>query len=204
MVAAWSTASFNIDVCHFQVVSTIPTCRSCGSCLYSWRSSVSSFIRNSLGHLPNRKRGMLQLYKWTCYKYISPGNFFVGVSRLVLRTLTLFQTQKCNLPHPFSDLASKVRTHFQTWRWSQNATYSHVYKDKSCHFLPRLACQQKDFLKIKFQICILLFLLHSFWSTFIQYCSPLENLTWFHTKMGKIYTRFQTKTAQKHLPIWLT
>ena len=43
-------------------------------------------------------------------------------------------------------------------------------------FLPRLACQQKDFLKIHFKFAYnLLFLLHSFWSAFIQYCSPLEN-----------------------------
>ena len=77
---------------------------------------------------------MLQLYKWTCYMYISPGIFFVGVSRLVLQTLTLYQTQKCNLPHPFSDLASKIRTRFPTWRWQnlytfsdQNGTKTHTY-----------------------------------------------------------------------------
>ena len=92
---------------------------------------------------------MLQLYKWTCYMYISPGNFFVGVSRLVLQTLTLFQTK--NLPQQTLEARSANGSHFQTWRWSQNTTYSHVYKDKSCHFLPRLACQQKDFLKIHFK-----------------------------------------------------
>ena len=75
---------------------------------------------------------MLQLYKWTCYMYISPGNFFVGVSRLVLRTLTLFQTK--NLPQRTLEARSANGSHFQTWRWSQNTTYSHVYKDKSCHF----------------------------------------------------------------------
>ena len=69
----------------------------------------------------------------------SPGNFFVGVCCLVLQTLFLFQTKKCKLPHPFSDL-EVVTKH-----------YSHVHKDKSCHFLPRLACQQKDFLKIHFK-----------------------------------------------------
>ena len=40
-------------------------------------------------------------------------------------------------------------------------------------------------------------------------CSSLENNTQFQTKMGKAYTRFQTKKAQKpyplrqHIPIWL-
>ena len=64
----------------------------------------------------------------------SPGNIFVGVCCLVLQTLTLFQTKKCILPHPFSDLASKIRTHFQTWRWQnvytfsdQNGTETHTY-----------------------------------------------------------------------------
>ena len=36
---------------------------------------------------------------------------------------TLFQTKRCHFPHPFSDLASKIHTRFQTWRWLQKATY---------------------------------------------------------------------------------
>ena len=46
-------------------------------------------------------------------------------------------------------------------------------------------------------------------NTFIHSCSLLETQTLFQTKMGKFYTRFQTKTAQKpdplgkHIPIWL-
>ena len=45
-------------------------------------------------------------------------------------------------------------------------------------------------------------------NTFIRCCSSLENHTRFQKKMGKVYTRFQTKTAQKpypmgrHIPIW--
>ena len=104
----------------------------------------------------------------------SPGNIFVGMCCLVLQTLTLFQTK--NLPQRTLEARSANGSHFQTWRWPQNTTYSHVYKDKSCHFLPRLACQQKDFLKIHFKFAYnLLFLLYSFWSAFIHYCSPLEN-----------------------------
>ena len=64
----------------------------------------------------------------------SSGKFFVWVCCLVLQTLTLFQTKKCILPHPFSDLASKIRTPFQTWRWQnlytfsdQNGTKTHTY-----------------------------------------------------------------------------
>ena len=47
--------------------------------------------------------------------------------------LTVFQTLKCHFFHPFSVLASKIHTRFQTWRWSQNAAL-HVYiKQKICH-----------------------------------------------------------------------
>ena len=35
--------------------------------------------------------------------------------RLVLQMLTLLHTKKCHFPHPFSDLVSKIHTHFQTW-----------------------------------------------------------------------------------------
>ena len=44
---------------------------------------------------------------------------------------------------------------------------------------------------------------------FINSRNSLGNHTRFQTKMGKFYTRFQTKTAQKpyplgqHIPIWL-
>ena len=62
-----------------------------------------------------------------------------------------------------------------------------------------------------FRIRIFLFLSYSFGietiNTFIHSRSSLENHTRFQTKMGKVYTRFQTKTAKKtypmgwHLPI---
>ena len=38
-------------------------------------------------------------------------------------------------------------------------------------------------------------------NTFIHSRSSLENHTWFQTKMGKVYTRFQTKMAQKPYPM---
>ena len=50
-----------------------------------------------------------------------------------------------------------------------------------------------------------LFLSYSFGietiNTFIHSRSSLENHTRFQTKMGKVYTRFQTNTAQKPHPI---
>ena len=47
--------------------------------------------------------------------------FLVGVCRLVLQILTLFQTAKnCNFPHPFSDPTSKIHTRFQTCPLGRN------------------------------------------------------------------------------------
>ena len=60
-------------------------------------------------------------------------DFLVGVYSPVLEIMTLFLTEKCHFPHPFSDLASKILTLFQIWRWSQNAPL-HVYiKQRICH-----------------------------------------------------------------------
>ena len=65
-----------------------------------------------------------------------------------------------------------------------------------------------------FRIRIFLFPSHSFGietiTTFIRSRSSLENHTRFQTKMGEVYTCFQTKKAQKpyplerHILIWLT
>ena len=56
-----------------------------------------------------------------------------------------------------------------------------------------------------FRIRIFLFLSYSFGietiNTFIHSRSSLENHTRFQTKMGKVYTRFQNKTAQKPNPM---
>ena len=38
----------------------------------------------------------------------------------VLQILALFQTKKCNFPHPFSDQTSKIHTHFQTGPLGRN------------------------------------------------------------------------------------
>ena len=64
--------------------------------------------------------------------------------------------------------------------------------------LLRLGRKQKNSSN-PFRIRIFLFLSYSFGietvNTFIHSRSSLENHTRFQTKMGKVYTRFQTKTA---------
>ena len=55
-----------------------------------------------------------------------------------------------------------------------------------------------------FRIRIFLFRAYSFGietiTSIIRSCSSLENHTRFQTKMSKVYTRFQSKKAQKILP----
>ena len=70
--------------------------------------------------------------------------------------------------------------------------------------LLRLECKQNNSSN-PFLIRIFLFLSFSFAietrNTFVHSCSSLENHTRFQTKMGKVYTRFQTKIAQKPYPM---
>ena len=78
--------------------------------------------------------------------------------------------------------------------------------------LLRLQRKQKSSSK-RFRIRTFLFLSYSFGietiNTFIHSRSSLKNHTRFQTKMGKVYTHFQTKTERKpypvgrHIPIWL-
>ena len=42
--------------------------------------------------------------------------FLVGVCRPVLQILTLFQTKKCNFPHPFSDQALRQKYCYELLR----------------------------------------------------------------------------------------
>ena len=118
--------------------------------------------------------------------------FLVGVYHPVLQILTLFLTKKCHFPHPFSDLASI----------------------KLCHQWLTLERQHKGFLQSISNSHINLFFFSFFtWNWNDKYVCTLrsscENHTWFQTKMGKLYIRFQAQTAQKlcplgrHIPIWL-
>ena len=104
-----------------------------------------------------------------------------------------------DFPHPFSDQTSKLHSRFQTWALGRN-----------CVIIIQIRAQTKKSSN-PFRIRIFLFLSYLFGiktiNTFIRSCSSLKNHTRFHTKMGKVYTRFQTKTAQKphpmgrHIPI---
>ena len=126
--------------------------------------------------------------------------FLVGVCRRVLQILPRIQTKNYNYPHPFSDQTSKIHTRFQTWPLGRN------------YFIITQIRAQTQKSSNLFGIRIFLFLSYSFGivtiKMFIHSRSSLENPTRFQTKMGKVYTRFQTKTAQKpypmgrHIPIW--
>ena len=95
--------------------------------------------------------------------------------------------QKSQFPHPFSDQTSKIHNRFQTWPLGRN------------YYLVR--AQTKKYSN-PFRIRIFLFLSYSFGietiNTFIQSRSSLENHTRFQSKMGKVYTRFQTAKWRKN------
>ena len=61
--------------------------------------------------------------------------------------------------------------------------------------LLRLERQQKRFLKLCVEFAYSSFFL--IYNTFIHFLSFLENHTRFQTEVGKVYTRFQTKTRKK-------
>ena len=79
--------------------------------------------------------------------------------------------------------------------------------------LLRLEEEQKRFLKYHSQFVYFFFFLPHLelkrWIRSYTTTSSLENHTWFHTQMGKVFTRFQTKRVQKpyplgrHIHIWL-
>ena len=50
-------------------------------------------------------------------------NFWVGVCRTVLKTLTLFQTKIYDFSYHFSDLTPKIYTPFQTFRLKNPKPY---------------------------------------------------------------------------------
>ena len=123
------------------------------------------------------------------------------VSSPVLKLLTPFQTKNVIF-----------HTGFQIWWWSQNATL-HVYITRNYVIIAEIKTATKRFLKIHFELH---FLSYSFGiettNTLIHKRGSSVNYTRFQTKMGNIYTCFQTRTAQKpypfiplmqHIPIWL-
>ena len=104
----------------------------------------------------------------------------MGVCCLVLQILTLFPDQTVIFPHPFLDLVSIIHTRFQTRPY---------YLDEDAN--------KKISLNI-FRIGLLLSLSYSFEiETSNMFILFLENHSRFQTKMGEVFTRFQTKTAKK-------
>ena len=105
--------------------------------------------------------------------------FFVGgvPPRSPRRIQTLFQTKKCHSPHPFSDLEVVTKRNI------------HVYIDRNYIIFAEIRTPAKRFLSF-------LFIIET--TNILALPSSLVNHTRFWTKMGKIYTRFQTKSAPNH------
>ena len=106
--------------------------------------------------------------------------FLVGVCRPVLQILTL---KKCrSFSHPFSDLAFKKLCHH--------------YLDQNSNKIYFLKFISNSQISLSF-----LFVWNETINRFVHSPSSLENHIRFQTKMNKVYTRFETKTAQ-HRALW--
>ena len=118
----------------------------------------------------------------------------VGVCRLVLQILTRISDQKNVTFH----------TCFQTRPLKSIPVFRPCYWAEIMLSLLRLERKQENSSN-PFRIRIFSFLFYSFGietiNTFIHSRSSLKNYTRFQTKVGKVQTRFQTKTAQKPYPM---
>ena len=112
--------------------------------------------------------------------------YSVGLCRLVLQILTLFHTR------------------FQTRPLKSIPVFRPGLQSEIMLSFLRLEHKHKDSSN-SFRFSIFFFLSYSFGietiKTFIHSRSSPENHTRFQTKMGKVYTRFQTKTAQNPYPM---
>ena len=114
----------------------------------------------------------------------------MGVCRPVLQILTISQTKKCHFPHLFSDLKNSC-----------------PFSDLEVVTKHNITClpQNKNYVislsENPFRIRVLHFLSYSVGIettiTLIRNRVSFINHTRFHTKMSKVFTRFQTKTAQR-------
>ena len=137
-------------------------------------------------------------YSWKC---------LLGVCRPVLRILTLFQTKKCHFPHPFSDLASKIYTRFQTRR-------SHKTQHKHWHETEIMSLSAtKRFLKIHFEFAYYTFFLIQleFWNDehidtppqFLRKPYPIPDQNEQSAYSFSDQNRAKTLPDGRHIPIWL-
>ena len=127
---------------------------------------------------------------------------------------TNVNTAFCKYPMPeFSHESSHRIPCVHTCFVNSKAIYFFSYPQLPAKLKFKNSLRQGEFFKcISNSHISLPFLLIWNWNvncTFIHSRSSLENHTRFQTKLGKIYTRFQTKTAQKpyplgpHIPTWL-
>ena len=119
-----------------------------------------------------------------------------GVSP-VLYILVLFQTKKCHFSHPLnSDLATKKFMSLFILRLEQQQQQQQKNKQTK---------NKKNKNKKIYIYKIFVFLSYSFGiktnNAFIPSHSSLENHSLFQTKVGKVHTSFQTRTAQKPSPL---
>ena len=95
--AVWNGFPYDLEVClansklPYKLIVFI--CSDVSVVLWLYNEVAFSSHRNLLATLSPGGRG----YPW---------EFLVGVCRPVLQILTVFQTRKCNFPHPFSDHTS--------------------------------------------------------------------------------------------------
>ena len=134
----------------------------------------------------------------------TPGNsWWVYAARFFKSWPYFRQKKKCPFPHPFSDLVSKIHTRFQTWKRVTKRNITCLHKTEIMSSLLRLKPPQNDLFNTISNSHITLSFLFIWIETtnkLIHNRSSFVNHTRFPTKMGKIYTRFQTKTAQNLYP----
>ena len=79
---------------------------------------------------------------------------------------------KCHIPHPFSNLASKIHSGFQTRKRSQNTTYMFIKHKLYPHY--EIRSPTRRFLKILFEIGML-------WAYFLFIWNQSSNLLIHHS-----------------------
>ena len=117
------------------------------------------------------------------------------VCRPVLQIVPLFQTKKCHFSQPFSDLACKIHSRFQT----------SIYVITSS--LLRLEQQQKSFLKFHFEFAYLFFsFFYSFGivtiNTFIHSLDSLRKPYPIPDQTGQSVYPFSDRNGTKTIPFW--
>ena len=142
------------------------------------------------GYNPGRGGGGAGAYSW---------DFLVGCATWFFKSWPDFRPKNVIF-----------HTHFQTRTIKSIPIFRPGLYPEIMLSLIRLECKQKKFFESNWNShTVLSFLLIWDWNHkyFHTLFSALENHTRFQTKMGKVYTRFQTKTAQKpgpmgqHIPI---